>query len=202
MGRNLLIALCHRLEVPDHGPKFPVPAHLEPLVLPQQAVQIQPPVGWHGHMALSQLPRGQEGHMGHLRQGLIGRTVQLQESTVSQPVISLLPQQTAVQVFQLLRRELPGVQVQAQEAVRNGNAHCSFGRPDLLVPQALGDIDLSIGMEGIQYIGEEMIGRLLPLQEEHMVVVLLESTAAGASGAACSCLGFRFIGSPRGGVRP
>ena len=70
MGRNLLIALCHRLEVPDHGPKFPGPGSPEPLVLPPSRLsQIQPPVGWHGHMALSQLPGGQEGHMGHLRQG-------------------------------------------------------------------------------------------------------------------------------------
>ena len=34
-------------------------------------------------------------------------------------------------------------------------------------------------MEGIQYIGEEMIGRLLPLQEEHMVVVLLKVPPQG-----------------------
>lgn len=57
MGRNLIVALRHRLEVPDHGAELPVPVYLEPLVFSQECIQVQPPVRRHRHMTLDQILR-------------------------------------------------------------------------------------------------------------------------------------------------
>ena len=112
--------------------------------------------------------------MSHFRQGFIGRAVQLQEAAILQPVIFLLPEQATVQALQLLRGKLSGVQVQTEQTVGDGTPHRGSGGPDLLVPQALGDVYLSIAVKGIQHIREKVIHGLLFLHDKYAIAVLLK----------------------------